>query len=131
MGSSDGSLYALDAISGSLKWKYSTGNAVFSSPMVSGGLVVFGSLDNQVYALDALTGEKVWSYTTGAGVASSPNYSNGVVYVGSNDLKVYALSLQDGKPDLELHDRGPSYFPPRSCRWQSVCGVVGWQTLRT
>jgi hypothetical protein len=41
-------LYALDAMTGTLKWSYSTGNRYISSPAVANGLVYVGSLN--VYA---------------------------------------------------------------------------------
>ena len=75
---------------------YTTGNAVFSSPAVVGGVVYIGSEDGKVYALNATTGAREWSYTTGGPVYSSPAVANGVVYVGSNDGNVYAFSQAGG-----------------------------------
>ena len=77
-------------------WRYETGDEVWSSPEVSGGVVYVGSSDNRVYALDASTGERIWSYETGGWVDSSPAVSGGVVYVGSNDNRVYALDASTG-----------------------------------
>ena len=81
---------------GSLKWSYTTGEAVYSSPALSadGSTVYVGSADAKVYALNALTGSVTWSYTTGGGVSSSPALSadGSTVYVGSQDYKVYALN---------------------------------------
>ena len=39
-----------------LKWSYTTGGSVYSTPIVVNGVVYFGSEDNNVYALDASTG---------------------------------------------------------------------------
>ncbi len=50
-GSNDTYLYALDAGSGALKWKFQTGNYVTSSPAVSDGVIYFGSCDYYIYAL--------------------------------------------------------------------------------
>ena len=52
VGSGDSYVYALDADSGELRWRYSTGNGVFSSPAVVDGVVYVGSDDGYVYALD-------------------------------------------------------------------------------
>jgi len=79
-----------------LKWSYTTGSDVASSPAVTNGLVYFGAGDYNVYALDAGTGAKVWSYTTGSFIASSPAVANGIVYVGSWDGNVYALDARTG-----------------------------------
>jgi outer membrane protein assembly factor BamB len=102
VGSCDGGVYALNASTGSLVWKYQTWSSerhwpgVISSPAVSGGLVYVGSCDDNVYALNASTGSLVWKYTTGFWVESSPAVSGGVVYVGSDDGDVYALNATTG-----------------------------------
>ena len=35
-----------------LKWKFKTKGKIFSSPVVSDGVVYFGSSDNHLYAVD-------------------------------------------------------------------------------
>jgi outer membrane protein assembly factor BamB len=81
-----------------LKWKFTTGSAVFSSPAVANGAVYVGSDDTYVYALNASTGAKLWSYATAGVVSSSPTVANGVVYVGGGYLNdnVYALNADTG-----------------------------------
>ena len=54
-GSGDGNLYALDAASGALKWKFPTGDVVHASPAYADGVVFFGSWDSYFYAVDART----------------------------------------------------------------------------
>ncbi|MBI2863440.1 MAG: PQQ-binding-like beta-propeller repeat protein [Chloroflexi bacterium] len=79
-----------------LKWSYSTGGSVQSSPAVVGGVVYAGSEDGKVYALDAATGALRWTYSTGGAVQSSPAVVGGVVYVGANDGKLYSLDAASG-----------------------------------
>jgi outer membrane protein assembly factor BamB len=80
-----------------LKWSYTTGATVYSSPAVVKGVVYVGSFDDNVYALNASTGALLWRHTTGrSGVYSSPAVANGVVYVGSFDYNVYALNAKHG-----------------------------------
>jgi len=92
----------LNATTGHLLWKYTTGNWVQSSPAVANGVVYVGSVDSNVYALNASTGALRWKYTTGnptgAGVFSSPAVANGVVYFGTiySDDSVYALNAFTG-----------------------------------
>ncbi len=50
VGSDDDYLYALDASSGELRWRYQTGHNV-SSPAVAGGVVYVGSHDDYLYAI--------------------------------------------------------------------------------
>jgi outer membrane protein assembly factor BamB len=49
-----------------LKWSYSAGSQLDSSPAVVSGVVFFGSFFGNVYALKAKTAGLLWSYTTGA-----------------------------------------------------------------
>ena len=79
-----------------LRWKYTAGDAIVSSPAVVNGVVYVGSFDRNVYALNATTGAILWTYTTGGEVWSSPAVVNGVVYIGSTDNNVYALDARTG-----------------------------------
>ncbi|MGW1844562.1 outer membrane protein assembly factor BamB family protein [Streptomyces sp. NPDC001966] len=80
----------------SLRWRYTTGDAVTSSPTVAGGVVYVGSDDRSVYALDAATGKKKWAFATGRKVEAAPTVAGGVVYAGSLDNTVYALDAATG-----------------------------------
>jgi outer membrane protein assembly factor BamB len=92
--SDDGNVYALNASTATLIWRYSTtGSLVDSSPAVAGGVVFVGSDDKVVYALDVSSGAYLWGYTTGNDVWSSPAVAGGIVYAGSLDGKVYAFGV--------------------------------------
>jgi parallel beta-helix repeat protein len=79
-----------------LRWNYTAGGWVESSPAVADGKVYVGSGDNKTYCLDAVTGALVWNYTTGGWVFSSPAVADGKVYVGSDDGRVYCLDAVTG-----------------------------------
>ena len=64
-GSGDGNVYALDASSGALKWKFHTGDVVHASPAIFDGTLFIGSWDSYFYALDAATGKEKWRFKTG------------------------------------------------------------------
>jgi outer membrane protein assembly factor BamB len=104
-GSGDGNLYALDAASGALKWKFATGDVVHASPAYADGVVYFGSWDSRFYAVDATSGEEKWRFQGGldplihnqVGFQSSPAVANGVVYTGCRDSNLYALDAATGK----------------------------------
>lgn len=104
-GSGDGSLYALDAASGALRWKYATGDVVHASPAYADGVVYVGSWDSYFYAIDAATGALKWRFHSGedpeihnqVGFQSSPAVVNGVVYTGCRDSNLYALDAATGK----------------------------------
>ena len=97
VGSFDSYLYALNASTGALLWRYTTGNAISSSsPTVAKGVVYVGCDDGNLYALTASTGALLWRYTTGSSVWSSPAVVNEMVYFGSNDGNLYALEASTG-----------------------------------
>jgi outer membrane protein assembly factor BamB len=81
---------------GKLKWTFSAGDAIHSSPAVCNGKVYVGSRDGYLYALDAATGEKIWAFHTASWVESSPVVVGDVVYCGSNDGYLYALDAATG-----------------------------------
>jgi hypothetical protein len=83
-----------------LKWSYTTGGFVTSSPTVWNNVVYVGSNDNNIYALNASTGSLLWSYPTRDPVEGSPAVANGVVYAGSNDGTVYALKASRRRAHL-------------------------------
>ncbi len=104
-GSGDGHLYAVDAASGKLRWKFRTGDVVHASPAVAEGTVFVGSWDGRFYAVDARTGQQRWMFQGGTdplmfnqqGFQSSPAVVGGVVYTGSRDANVYALDARTGQ----------------------------------
>jgi outer membrane protein assembly factor BamB len=96
-GSADDNLYALNATTGALLWKYTTGNSIVgSSPAVVSNTVYVGSTDDYLYAINATTGALVWKFKTGAAINSSPAVVGGVVYIGSTDDNVYAVNATTG-----------------------------------
>ncbi len=104
-GSGDGGVYAVDAKSGVLQWKFSTGDVVHASPAVANGTVYIGSWDGCMYAIDAQSGQQKWIFRGGqdpavhnqVGFQSSPAVVDGTVYVGSRDAHVYALDAATGR----------------------------------
>jgi outer membrane protein assembly factor BamB len=113
-GSGDTNVYALDAATGSLKWKFKTGDVVHGSPAISGGTLFIGSWDSNFYALDASSGKEVWRFKTGedpdihnqVGIQSSAAVADGVVYFGCRDSKFYAVDAASGKERWSYSNKG-------------------------
>ncbi len=97
---------------GMLKWVFSTGGPIYSSPAVADGTLYIGSADHKLYALDATTGAKRWEYETGSWVGSSPAIVNGIVYFGSNDGRLYALDTHSGEKLWDFETRYPIASSP-------------------
>lgn len=127
-GSGDGNVYALDAASGSLRWKFKTGDVVHSSPAIAGDTLYIGSFDTFLYALDADRGTVRWRFKTGedpvrhnqTGLTSSPVVVGGTVYFGCRDAHVYAVDAATGKQKWAFYtDHG----------WVSATPAVRGDTL--
>jgi eukaryotic-like serine/threonine-protein kinase len=79
-----------------LRWKYTTGGAVISSPSIADGIAYFGSQDKNIYAVDARDGTLIWKFATQERISSSPAVVNGRVYTGSEDGYIYCLNAYNG-----------------------------------
>ena len=67
-GSFDSNLYAVNAATGVLLWKYLTPSIIWHSPAVANGIVYVGSSVTDIpnfFALNARTGELLWSRQIG------------------------------------------------------------------
>jgi len=58
VGSYDNNLYALNAQTGALLWRYNTSGLVSSSPTVANGVVYVGSWDKNIYAFGLKHGQQ-------------------------------------------------------------------------
>jgi len=112
-GSGDGDVYALNAASGALAWKFKTSDVVHASPAIADGTVFIGSWDSYFYAIDATNGNEKWRFKTGddpdlhnqVGIPSSAAVAYGTVYFGSRDSHVYALDANTGQKKMESYYR--------------------------
>jgi outer membrane protein assembly factor BamB len=113
-GSGDGNVYALDAGTGVLRWKFHTGNVVHASPALAAGTLYVGSWDSYFYALDAASGKERWRFKTGedplinnqVGIQSSAVVADGMVYFGCRDSKLYALDASSGTQRWAFDNKG-------------------------
>jgi len=145
-GSGDHNVYAVDALSGTLRWTFMTGDVVHASPAVVAGVVYIGSWDRNLYALNAASGTEVWRFQTGndtvthnqIGIASSAAVAGGVVYFGCRDGHFYAVDAKSGQQRWSVDNKGgwviasPAvkngivYFPTADgMRLKAVNGATG------
>jgi outer membrane protein assembly factor BamB/predicted phosphohydrolase len=111
----DGWLFALDAASGEKRWAYRTGGKIYSTPAVSGNIVVVGSTDRYIYGIRG--GQVVWKVETKKPVVASPLVSGGVVYIGGGDGCFRALDAATGKLRWEF-DSVRSFVVDRPLEYQ-------------
>jgi len=138
VGNLDGHLYALDAATGVMRWRFRTGRGgetggvgVTSSPAWSNGFLYFGSSDHRVYALRDDGTQVKWVFETGDEVLASPRVENGVVYVGSVDRNLYAIDENKGTLRWKLAGEGPFVSSPALHGHHLIqCGGAGDGTIR-
>lgn len=87
-------LHCLNAADGTEKWAFRTQGRVDSSPVVTGGNVVFGSDDGRVYAVKIADGTEAWQYEIGQPVQSSPCIAAGRLIIGADDGGVYCFAAE-------------------------------------
>ena len=105
LGSTDGNLYAIDALTGAERWRFHSNGPISSSPAVVDGLVYFTSRDGSLYALAARDGRQRWKLDLGPDLGdqdywdfytSSPTPFGNSLYVGSGAGFVYAIDRRSG-----------------------------------
>ncbi|MCC9078136.1 PQQ-like beta-propeller repeat protein [Litorilinea aerophila] len=140
-------LYALDAATGAVAWRYDTRLPLGNSPTVADGVVYVGGYDRSLHALDATTGRLLWRYSgAGAGFATNPLVVDGQVIAGNRDGGLYAIGahgtdqagqllwkFQAGGPILQspAYADGVVYFAANDNRAYAVNaadGSLGWRS---
>ena len=88
-------LYALNADTGAVAWRYDTELPLGNSPTVDGDVLYVGGYDRKLHALNALDGTHLWDFSgAGAGYDTNPLVVDGKVFVGNRDGKMYAIGAQ-------------------------------------
>src|SRR2546425_862150 len=116
VGSSDAWLYALEADSGKLLWKYETGDKILGAPnwvqvplTPSDGergsnrsCILVGSYDFKLHCVDAATGKEVWAYESSNYINGSPAVADGQTVFGGCDAMLHVISLANGQQVKEV-----------------------------
>ncbi len=100
VGSGGQDLYALDALTGTVRWHYQVGQQ-FTLSAASGEVFAFAS-NGTLSALNANNASVLWQKNLSGGIDVPPVTDNGVVYVGAGD-GLYAFNAQDGSQ--RWHDK--------------------------
>ncbi len=100
IGNGDGNVYALNLEDGSPQWVFETGDRVWATPVVDGGIVYVASLDHHVYAVDMDSGEELWRTELGGAIASTPAIVAGGLWTGDFSEMIYKLDPVTGAVDF-------------------------------
>lgn len=96
VGTDAGWILALDAATGTERWRFDADGAVRSVPAVHEGTVYVGTNEHTLYAIDADSGEKRWQ-TTLPHRPQSPTVEEGTVYVATYATRtLHAIATADG-----------------------------------
>lgn len=119
-GSGDGSVYAVNRVTGQLVWKFVTGDVVHSTPSIAGDNLYIGSFDGFVYCLNKRSGRLIWKfksvgqeYFPKGEMNGSPLAAGNNVYIGGRDYNFYALDAARGYCHWNLRfQKGWAITPP-------------------
>jgi outer membrane protein assembly factor BamB len=93
-GLKNGTIYAIDILSGKIKWKFDTGFPPRVSPLVTNDLLFTGYIPYErqtksgtILALDKQNGSKLWEFNVDAPIAPvGPSIANGLLFVPTGKL---------------------------------------------
>jgi outer membrane protein assembly factor BamB len=98
----DGTLYALNSLTGVELWRWASGEELASTPIISSGKLLVASQTDTLFALDLVNGKWLWQYRrdqpSGFTIrgASAPLVDGAVAYIGFSDGYVVAVNIADG-----------------------------------
>jgi outer membrane protein assembly factor BamB len=106
-GTQDGTVYALRASDGAVRWTYKAAGAVKGGiAMDDAGKLYFGDYAGKVHAIRRSDGKKVWTVDAAKGglfgIGGGTFYASaavayGRVYIGSTNGEIYSLAASNGK----------------------------------
>ena len=96
-------LYALNANTGDIAWRYDTELPLGNSPTVVDHVAYVGGYDHKLHALDAATGHHLWEFNgASAGYDTNPLVVDGKVILGNRDGYMYAIGAQSSPQQGQL-----------------------------
>ena len=99
----------LPEFTGQLKWKLTTEEPFFSSPVATGDTVFSSTGDRRILALNALTGQIRWSVQVSGPVNSTPAVAGDVLVVALRGGLILALDARTGETRWE-YDAGSVFL---------------------
>lgn len=107
IGSTNGSLYALNLKDGSQAWKFDTGDDIEASALLIDSTLYVGNLSGDFFSINANTGSLNWKTNVQSDIRGSANFVNvpdkesKLIFVGCYDSKMYCFDSETGKPVWE------------------------------
>jgi outer membrane protein assembly factor BamB len=96
VGDGAGIFHAVDAATGTRRWRYATNGRIRHGAALSATDVVFSSTDKFVYALDRKSGKETWRSATHGEPDATPLVHDGRVFISDRGAGLYALDAKTG-----------------------------------
>ncbi len=110
-GSFDENLYAVDATTGALRWRFKAAGIAYC-PTVHEGRVTFGSTENVLFCLDAATGSLLWKRKLEGTTARGCTFRDGRLYTATMGNLAYCLDAATGAVHWTFAANGAINGPP-------------------
>ena len=140
-GSNDDTMYALDAVRGTLLWGVHTDGDVRGCAAIDyeRGLAIFGSMDSYVYIVRLNDGKCLHKVAVEGGILSDPLIHDARAYVTSLDKNVYCIDIDSGTIVWKFYARarifsspifvnGKIYFGSNDARFYELDAATGKET---
>ncbi len=98
VGSSSGSLYALDLPEGEVLWQYNAGPGLATDAAIADDIVLIGDLDGRLHAVNKDSGSRLWVTGEAEPTFGSVTTDGKSVFAAHEDGQIVAVHLSDGKP---------------------------------
>lgn len=96
-GSNDNNVYALDADTGCIVWRFDDGDGdIKSSITAEGDDIFFGTTENKLFALSLADGTEKWSIDTNGKIFGAVASDGEYIYAGDNNGTVSAYNIDSG-----------------------------------
>ncbi len=105
-GSYDGTVAAVDAATGAVRWTFDVGAPIETGIVLGEGLIHVDTMEGYHYALDPITGEQVWLGVFGAAATTTSLVVDGTLIGGSRAASVRAFDAATGTPRWMAHFNG-------------------------
>lgn len=99
VGCKNGRMFALDAMTGDVRWTYQAGGPILHTAGYANGKVLFACMDGLVYALDAADGKEAWTTESGRryGFETAVLLAEDKVFAVDCGGRLFALARADGR----------------------------------
>jgi len=113
VGCANGDLSALSMDDGGLIWKRDLYSRIWSSPVVTDGVVLVGVRDGRFWCLDEDTGNPIWCFDDLFDFDATPCVADGLIIVGSQNGWVYCIGEAGEDEDVDTNWFAVDFPMPR------------------